>query len=193
VSADDDQTLALFDDASDEDALEQDELDRDELERDEPGDGEPAVVEFEPRAGSERVRSLRTLWVVVAFAALVVIALTVGIVVFNASTPDPARGSKSAALAAQRYVAALNAGNGQRAAAAACDDFADQARADARSGADPGIAYTLDRVSSITKNDATALVTQHLKVGGGPTQNEPSTLSVLRTGRLWLICGRSSA
>jgi hypothetical protein len=168
----DEHDLALFDDDSDED--------------------DPASVEFAPRPNREHRWWLRTRWVVAAFAVLVVVALTVGILVFNASAPDAPRGAKSATAAAHQYVAALNSGNGERAAAVACTDFVDQAKADAKSGQDPDISYSLDAVTSAGKNDATAVVTEHLTFTGGSTQKVPSTVSVLRSGGLWLICGRTA-
>jgi hypothetical protein len=174
VSADE-HDLALFDDDFDDDS----------------DDDDPASVEF-PLRPTRDTWWLRTRWVVVAFAVLVVVALTVGILVFNASAPDAPRGAKSATVAARQFVTALNAGNGVHAAAISCTDFADQAKADAKSGQDPDISYTLDAVRSGSKNDATALLTEHLKFSGGSTQRVPSTISLLRSGGLWLICGRSA-
>jgi uncharacterized membrane protein len=174
--SEDDHTLALFDGDQDDDEH----------------DHDPATVELVGRPAHEPSRWLRTRWVVLAFAVLVVVALTVGIIVFNASAPTRARGAKSATVAAQGYVAALNAGDGAKAAQLACDDFADEARADARSGADPGISYTLSHVTSADKNNAIAAGAQHLKIAGGTTQNEAFHLSLVRSSGLWLICGRAT-
>jgi hypothetical protein len=166
----DDQNLALFDDDPDQD--------------------DPVTVELEPRGAGERSAWLRTRWAVVAFAALVVVALSVGIVVFNASAPEAPRGAKSPSEAARQYVAALNAGDAKSAAALSCSDFADEARAAAASGKDPGISYSLGPVRNVTKNDATARVTQRLKFSDS-TQNVPSTVALLRGSGLWLVCGKS--
>jgi hypothetical protein len=175
VSADD-QNLALFGDDS------------------EPGyePDVPGTVQLEPRPSRLSRWHIRTRWAVLACAALVVVGLTVGILVFNASAPDRVLGAASAKAAAQQYVAAVNAGNGRGAAAISCTEFADDARAAAASGKDPDITFSLDRIDASHKNDATVTVTEHLRFSGGTKQTEASRLSVLRSGGRWLMCGRVS-
>jgi hypothetical protein len=159
---------------------------------DEPEQDDPATVQLEPRSPRTHGWNLRTRWVVVAFVALVVVGLTVGIIVFNASAPDAARGARTARIAAQQYVTAVNAGNRSGAAAISCGSFADDARAAAASGKDPGITFTLDLVTVLGKNQAIITVTEHLKFGGGTKQAETTRLLETRGAGLWLVCGRAS-
>ena len=169
----DDQNLALFGDDSEQD--------------------DPATVQLDPRRpGTTHFWHLRTRWVVLAFAGVVVVALTVGILVFNASAPDAARGARTARLAAQQFVSAVNAGSRHDAAAIACSSFADDAEAAAASGRDPDITFSLDLVTGLSKNQAIITVTEHLKFSGGTKESEVSRLLVTRGAGVWLVCGRSS-
>lgn len=168
----DDQNLVLFDDESEQ--------------------GDPATVHLEPRSPRTSTFHLRTRWVVLAFGALVVVGLTVGIIVFNASAPDAARGARTARTAAQQYVAAVNAGNRTGAAAISCASFTNDAQAAAASGKDPGITFSLDLVTLLGKNQSIITVTEHLKFSGGTKQAESSRLLVTRGAGLWLVCGHSS-
>jgi hypothetical protein len=135
---------------------------------------------------------LRTRWLVVACALLVVVGLTVGILVFNASAPDAPRGARTPALAARQFVAALNAGDGAGAARMACDRFGDAARAAARSGADPSISFTLVGVTTRDRDNATATLVQQLRLSASDTQRVPYRLALLRGAGLWLVCDRLS-
>jgi hypothetical protein len=168
----DDQNLVLFDDESEQD--------------------DPATVQLEPRSPRPHAWHLRTRWVVLAFVALVVVGLTVGIIVFNASAPDAARGARTARSAAQQYVAAVNAGSRAGAAKISCSSFSNDAEAAAASGKDPGIRFSLDLVTSLDKNQAIITVTEHLKFSGGTKQTDTSRLLVTRGAGLWLVCGHSS-
>lgn len=164
----------------------------------EDGDLEPldpsefSNVQFERSADKPPRRSVRTRWVVVAAVVIVVVGMVVGIVVFNASAPDAARGAESAKAAATEFVAAVNAGNLTGAAAISCDPFADEARSAARSGKDPSIRYTLDSVRKDDKTSATAAIVEHLKFRDAPAQEVQSRISVLRSSGRWLMCGRAS-
>jgi hypothetical protein len=154
-------------------------------------DGDLPAVELEPSARPQPWW-LRTRWLVVACGLLVVVGLTVGILVFNASAPDAPRGARSPALAARQFVAALNAGDGIRAARVSCDRFGDDARAAARSGADPGISFALVSVTTSDKDNATATLVQQLRLGASGSQRVPYRLALLRGAGLWLVCGRLS-
>jgi hypothetical protein len=154
---------------------------------------DPSVpdVSLEP-AARRQPWWLRTRWLVVACGLLVVVGLTVGILVFNASAPDAPRGARTPALAARQFVAALNAGNGDGAAHISCDRFGDAARAAARSGADPAISFTLAGVTTLDKDNATATLVQQLRLSASDAQRVPYRLALLRGAGLWLVCGRLS-
>lgn len=165
------------------------------------GDGEPepldpnelSFVQFAHSEDSEDTPqpTMRTWYFVVAATVVVVVGMVLGIIVFNSSTPDSARGAASAKAAADEFVAAVNAGNSKAAAAISCDTFADDARSAAQSGKDPSVRYTVDSVGNQDKTSATAVVTEHLTLPGS-TQTKSYNISVLRSSGRWLMCGRTS-
>lgn len=128
--------------------------------------------------------------IVISAAAVVVIGLVVGIVLVNSSAPSPGRGESTARLAAQRYVRALNSGDERAAAAIACDTFADDARAQARSGADPSITFRLREVSMQSKTSATAVLLERAVLPGNHVHSGTLGVAVLMSGGRWLMCGR---
>lgn len=134
---------------------------------------------------------LRTRWVVVAFGVVVLAGLGIGIAVFNASAPDRARGERTPQLAAAAFVHAIQAGRRDEAAELACAEFADEARAIARSGVDPGISFRLVGVSENGKDDARARFTERIDFGGGDVQSTRYEVTLRRGGGRWLVCGRS--
>lgn len=136
--------------------------------------------------------SVQTRWVVAAAAAIVVVGMVVGILVFNSSAPDAARGAASARQAAVQYVAALNHGDRDAAAAISCDAFANDARSAARSGTDPSLGYTLDQLVVADRTSSTAKITQHLTLPGETRQSRPADVAVLRSSGRWLVCGRAA-
>lgn len=99
-----------------------------------------------------------------------------------------ARGAHSPQTAATLFVSAINHGQADGAAAISCDAFNDGARSAARSGADPGISFTLGTVS-VNGSSATATLTQSFDVGG-TTQQSQHVLTLTETGGLWLVCGQ---
>lgn len=129
--------------------------------------------------------------IVIAAALVVVVGFVVGVVLFNSSAPPLGRGAETATAAATKYVAAVNAGDEKAAAAIACDNFADDARAQAGSGADAGISFRLGRVRMVSKADAVATLTERLELPGGKAHSQPVALAVVRSGGRWLICGRA--
>lgn len=135
------------------------------------------------------VNSVRVWWFVGVTAAIVVVGLVVGILVFNHSAPTRRHGALTAGEAAVQFVNAVNAGSERRAAAISCDMFVDDAKAIARSGQDPAFRIRLRRVESVADGDATAVVLPQLTVGG-QHQTNTTRLSVLRQDGLWLMCGR---
>jgi hypothetical protein len=151
---------------------------------------DPPTVELEQRPPRPRSSWLRLRWVLVAFGVLVIGGLTLGIVVFNAAAPDEPRGAATPTAATRQFVAALNAGDRAGAADIACDEFADQARAAARSGQDPDISYTLVTVTSRDKDHATAELAQRMRIAGA-VQNVPYRVALLRGAQRWLVCGRA--
>jgi hypothetical protein len=161
-------------DADDPDGLPLAQLGRDE-------DGEP-----HPSRPSTHLRAI-----VIAAALVVVVGFVIGVVVFNASAPRPSRGEASAADAAARYLAAINSGDEADAAAVACDSFADDARAAARTGSDAGIDFVLGRLHVSSKSAATVVVVERLTLPGGHRQRHPATLNILRSDGRWLMCGRA--
>jgi hypothetical protein len=128
--------------------------------------------------------------VVGAFAALVVIGLTVGIVVFNSASPERARGAATPQAATRQFLEAVNRGDGDAAAAISCNAFGDQARAVARTGKDPGISFTLVVVTPLGKDTATAEFAQHMQLGK-TVQNTPYRITLERGSQRWLVCGRA--
>lgn len=150
-----------------------------------------AYLRFERSKHEPARRALRTRWIVAAAALIAVTAMVVGIVVFNASAPGPARGAASAKTAAKEFVTALNAGDALAAAAISCAEFAEDARSAARSGKDPAFRYTLDSVRLDDTTSATAVVSAHLALPGS-TQTKAHDISVLRSSGRWLMCGRAS-
>lgn len=135
--------------------------------------------------------SLAARWVVVAAIAIVVVGMVVGILLFNSAAPDAARGAASARQAAQQYVAALNGGDRIAATAISCDTFANDARSAARSGADPSLDYTLDKLIVGDRTSSTAMITEHWTLPGGTRQHRPADVAVLRSSGRWLVCGRA--
>jgi hypothetical protein len=133
------------------------------------------------------LRSRRAVWVGAAGAIVVAGGVTVGLLV--AGSDSAARGAFSAALAAHQFVAALNAGDGDSAAAVACADFAGEARSAAVSGTDPGIDFVLDSVTPEGADAATAEITQRLQLAG-TTQRQPYLVHLARTEGRWLVCGQ---
>jgi hypothetical protein len=155
------------------------------------GDG-LAIVDFAGRDDSgpddRGPRSPRRLWWYVgATATLAVVAMVVGIVVFNRSASDTRRGARTSPEAADQYVTAINAGDGRSAAGISCDAFADRARAAARSGK-VGVTYSLDAIRATGSTTATAMITARLRVGG-QQQARPADVRIVRTRGLWLMCG----
>jgi hypothetical protein len=148
---------------------------------DDPPDGE--------RAPSGPVRHLRL--IVIAAAAIVVAGFVVGVVLVKASAPPLGRGAPTAADAAGRYLHAVNAGDEAAAADIACDTFADQARAQARSGADPGITFALGALTMASKTDATIGLAERIRLPGGSVQRQQVSLYLARSGGRWLVCGRA--
>jgi hypothetical protein len=129
--------------------------------------------------------------IVVVAALVVVVGFVVGVVLFNSSAPPLGRGAESADLAAGRYVTAVNAGDEKAAADIACDRFADDARAQAGTGADRGISFRLGRVRMVSKSDAVATLTERIEFPGGKSRAQPVALAISRSGGRWLICGRA--
>jgi hypothetical protein len=129
--------------------------------------------------------------IVIAAVAVVVVGLVVGILVFNASAPTLGRGAETADGAARTFVAAINNGNEQDAADIACDQFANPARAVARTGSDPGISFALGRLTTHSATTATVLVQERITLPGGKVHTQPLTLSIQRSGGRWLVCGRA--
>ena len=140
---------------------------------------------------AERGRPAHLRAIVIAAVAVVVVGLVVGILVFNASAPPLGRGAQTAAAAADRYVSAIDAGDEPAAAEIACDSFADDARAQARTGADKGISFRMGKVHQVSKTDAVVVVTETLTLPGGHRHSSPTTLAITESGGRWLICGRS--
>lgn len=97
------------------------------------------------------------------------------------------RGARSAQTAATLFVGAADTGSGSGTAAMSCTGFADQAHSIARSGADPGITFSLGAVIT-TGDTATAVMDEALNVAGS-VQHQQYTLALQRTGGLWLVCG----
>ena len=129
--------------------------------------------------------------IVITAGVIVVVGLVVGILVFNASAPSLGRGAESAATAASTFVAAVNAGDERAAAAIACDQFADPARAVARTGSDPGISFALGRVTTHSATTATVSVQERITLPGGHVHTQPLTLDIERSAGRWLVCGRT--
>jgi hypothetical protein len=142
-------------------------------------------------ADAERARPAHLRAIVIAALAVVVIGLLVGILVFNASAPPLGRGAESAGVAADRYVRAIDAGDEPAAAKISCDSFTDDARAQARTGADKGISFRMGKVHQVSKTDAVVVVTETLTLPGGHTHSSPTTLAITESGGRWLMCGRS--
>jgi len=138
-----------------------------------------------PLAPASRPIWRRPLWI---GAGLVAAALVAAIVVLH----RPARstsGQRTPQLAAESFVAAIDAGNPAAAKAASCSAFADQARAAAGTGADPGISFALRSVAVTGPTSATAQVTERLRFPGS-SQQISLVLEVRKSQRGWLVCGR---
>lgn len=140
----------------------------------------------------ERARPAHLRAIVILALAVVVVGMTVGIVVFNASAPPLGRGAETSTGAAREYLAAVNAGNEAAAAKISCSSFTDDARAQARTGSDKGISYRMGKVSEVSKSDAVVVITETLTLPGGKTHSSPTTLALTRSGGRWLVCGRTS-
>ena len=125
----------------------------------------------------------RSIWVAGAVVALGV-AITVIVASRHHSSP---RGASTPKIAATLFVGAANSGSGSGTAAVSCASFAAQAGSLARSGADPGISFTLGTVSTEGAS-ATAVIDEALDVGGS-TQHQQYTLTLQSSGGLWLVCG----
>lgn len=152
-------------------------------------DADVPTVSLDPRERAASGWSLR--WVVGAFAVLVVAGLTSGIVVFNSAAPDSPRGRVTPQQTTRAFLTAINRGDEKAAARLSCSAFGADARSAARSGADPGISFSL--VPPVTRSDAThatAQFAQRMKVGGS-VQRTPYKILLERasTGR-WLVCAR---
>jgi hypothetical protein len=139
---------------------------------------------------SPRRRPTHLRAVVIAAVAVVVVGLVVGIVVFNSSAPSLGRGAETAQFAASTFVAAINNGNEKGAAAIACDSFANPARAAARTGSDPGISFALGRVTTVSNTVAHVSVQERIELPGGLMHTQLLTLTIVRSGGRWLVCGR---
>lgn len=151
------------------------------LDSETPGDERPA---------RGPVRHLRL--AVGAAAVIVVVGLVVGILLVNSSAPPLGRGAETAPRAAAQYLRAVNAGDESAAAKISCDSFADDARAQARSGADPGITFRQGTVVMASKTDATVAVVQLIRFAGGRVQREQFALYLARSAGRWLVCGRAT-
>lgn len=136
-------------------------------------------------------RQERVWWFVGITAAVVVIGLAIGIVVFNRSVPGRVHGALTAREAAVKFVAAVNAGSERRAAAISCETFVDDAKAVARTGQDRAFSLHLSRVRMDGSTSATAIITSRLRLPG-QVQTQPANITVLRQSGLWLMCGRVS-
>jgi hypothetical protein len=158
---------------------------------DEPDEWPIAHLGRGDRSDGERSRPAHLRAIVITALTVVVVGLVVGIIVFNASAPPLGRGAESARAAAASYVSAIDAGDGAGAAKIACDSFTDDARAQARTGADRGISFGMGRVHQVSKTDAVVVVTETLTLPGGHTHSSPTTLAITRSGGRWLVCGRS--
>ncbi|HZZ96519.1 MAG TPA: hypothetical protein VFE19_05880 [Jatrophihabitantaceae bacterium] len=152
-------------------------------------DEEPPEVELD-REPHKQPSWLQLGWVVAAFVVLVVAGLTIGIVVFNAAAPKPARGAPTPTAATHQFLAALNAGDSSGAANISCAEFADSARAAARSGSRPDVSYALVTVTARGNDHATAEFAQHRKIRG-VFHNVPYRVSLRRGDKRWLVCGQA--
>ena len=135
---------------------------------------------------TEPSSSRRKVW---AGGLVLVIAIAVITAVAVHRQHGSARGASTARTAATLFVGAINSGSGSGAAAISCDSFAADARSAARSGADPGISFSLGAIS-ITGDGATAVLNQVFDVGGS-TQDSQHTLTLQKTDGLWLVCGQN--
>jgi hypothetical protein len=124
-----------------------------------------------------------------AIAGSVLVAVAAGATTAGCSEGSPTRGAATAKTAATLFVGAINSGSGSGAAAISCTAFADAARSQARSGSDPGISFSL---GSVTENgdSANAQLDQATNVGG-TTQTTTFTLTLQKSGGLWLVCGQN--
>ena len=129
--------------------------------------------------------------IVVVAAVIVVVGFVVGVVLVRTSAPPLGRGAETAQAATTRYLDAVNAGDEGSAAAIACDSFADDARAQAGTGADAGISFLLRRVRMVSKADAVATLTEQVELPGGKSHSQPVALAIERSGGRWLVCGRA--
>jgi len=145
--------------------------------------------DHDPDAPHHRPAHLRA--IVIAAVSVVVVGLVVGILVFNASAPTLGRGADTADAAASTFVAAVNDGDEKGAADISCDQFADPARAAARTGRDAGITFALGHLTMRSKTTATVSVQERITLPGGHVHTQPLTLSIQRSGGRWLVCGRA--
>jgi hypothetical protein len=162
-----------------EESADPDELPLAQLGRDE--DGEP-----NPSRAATHLRAI-----VITAAVIVIVGFVIGVLVFNASAPHLGRGEATAGDAAARYLTAVNAGDEADAAAVACDTFADDAKAAARTGSDAGIAFALGPLRMSSKTAATVVVVERITLPGGRVHDQPTTLNILRSSGRWLMCGRA--
>lgn len=134
-------------------------------------------------------RSSRRRWWWAAGGLLVVATAVLGVAVANRSDTS-SLGELTARLAAQRFVAAINAGDKDAAAAEACPSFADEARSVAESGRDRGIDFVLGAVRTSGPEAGTVVVTQRLHFAGS-VQSVAHTVHLDRTNGRWVVCGQS--
>jgi hypothetical protein len=138
-------------------------------------------------AGRARVSWVRPLFL--AAAGVVIVAIGLITIARNESNAPP-EGQASARAAAQQYVSAVNAGNRSAAVAASCPAYADEARAEARSGSDPGISFVLGSVHPMDGGAAAqAQLTERLRFTDA-TQRVKHVLTLNRSNGRWLVCGQ---
>jgi hypothetical protein len=125
----------------------------------------------------------------VAGAAVVIAGGATALVLAQRSDPSPL-GELTARVAAQRFVAAVNGGNRDGAAAESCPNFANEARSVAESGKDPDIDFVLGAVKVSGPDAGTVVITQQLHFPGS-TQRVPHVVHLDRTDGRWLVCGQS--
>jgi hypothetical protein len=146
---------------------------------------DPGEIADNAAAGAGGLSRRLVLWLVCGLVAAAAASAVFVVVVTRGGPPAP--GAPTAQTAAEEFVAAINAGDKNRAATASCPAFADQAHAAAVTGADPGISFRLGPVR-INGPHASAIITEHLEFNGASTDT-PQQLSLqARSGR-WLVCG----
>ncbi|MGI8761808.1 MAG: hypothetical protein ACR2LF_11065 [Jatrophihabitantaceae bacterium] len=148
---------------------------------------DPTVQTAAPAASAgARPSRRRLLLAVIIVAAAAVLA---AVLVVTLGGGRDARGATSAQQAAQRFVTALNTGDGDAAVAISCSSFAAQARSEAHEGV-AGFRFTLGPVRSDGSGSATAQLTQLVQLPGA-AQRSSVVLTVQRVSGRWLACGVS--